>query len=164
MPANIQLKILSKLTPELYQDPDADSDSVPVLQPTNSTPFNFAEIVQQISQLGFAYCDGVFDLEFVRGVSQEVFELEMSPGKMALQWQEESMRGDRFVWLQPSVTASHERLTALLGTMNDWREQFNAIISGDLTYMKFMAAIYPGGGARYVRHSVCTCSSYPHHC
>lgn len=153
MPANVQLKVLSLVAPDLYKDPDNSEENVPI-HTANSTPFNVATILEEVSRIGFAFCDDVLDSSLISGVREEMSGLELKQGGMALQWKEESMRGDRFVWLRPGVVQGRPHLTTLLASMEQWRRQINDITSGELAEMKFMAAVYPGGGARYVRHSV----------
>jgi len=149
MPAAIQLKVLAHLNPEVY----IDNDDVPT-EPIQAIPFSWHAVFSELSARGVAVCDDVFSSEFVRAVALCMNDLELHPGKMGLHWQEESMRGDRYTWLTQKLVDSDPILAKLLAGMEDWRAFFNETVHLNLSHCKFMAACYPGNGARYVRHSV----------
>eukprot|EP00698_Gefionella_okellyi_P009886 TRINITY_DN2537_c0_g1_i2.p1 TRINITY_DN2537_c0_g1~~TRINITY_DN2537_c0_g1_i2.p1 ORF type:complete len:242 (-),score=45.48 TRINITY_DN2537_c0_g1_i2:56-781(-) len=152
MPTNIQLKILSNVVPELYRDPEAENvlEAIPIA-PLDR--FDFPSILSELSRVGIAVCDGVFSPELCSQVRAEIASLDLQPGRMGLKWQDDSFRGDHMKWLSKAVVEGKPMLSCVLQHMDSWREQINAIANSDLTRINFMAAVYPGNGARYVRHS-----------
>lgn len=153
MPASIQLKVLSQISPDLYNNPDTETEDVSVsIAPT--IPFSVVNVLKALDANGVAVCDGVFNYSFSKSVAAAMQDLELHPGKMGLHWHEESMRGDRFVWLTTEQVTADAALKTLLAQMELWRQEFNEKAGFQLSHCKFMAACYPGKGARYVRHSV----------
>jgi hypothetical protein len=154
MPAAVQLKVLSQLAPALYQDPDQKSTEQTECETLQPGPFDWDRIMHGLATEGVVVCEHGLGVELAQQTAAALMDLELQPAKMGLSWHEESLRGDKFVWLRPDIVLPESVLARTLATIESWRETFNARAGIHMNQSKFMAACYPGGGARYVRHSV----------
>jgi len=114
--------------------------------------------VQELHRVGFVSLHDIFPVELAQAVKQKACEMgrgdELKPAGMSRQagkWKDTTARGDLTLWLHPGE-AGHEAYEPLLDFFQRLREDLGRVIGLRRPRGEYQLALYPGGGAGYVRH------------
>ena len=111
--------------------------------------------IRALDSPGYFVCDGVLGPEAARAIHAEAHRIahtaQLHPAKISREAkQEQSLRNDLITWIQRE--SAGPVLIPLLDLFDSLRNQLNETAWLGLGRYDVQLALYPGGGARYVRH------------
>uniref|UniRef100_A0A7S2XCV6 Fe2OG dioxygenase domain-containing protein n=1 Tax=Lotharella oceanica TaxID=641309 RepID=A0A7S2XCV6_9EUKA len=166
LPPHLKLKILSSLGQQIDDvvSPNAPMEISEVIQLSKlqESKLNFftAEDLQNLQGKGYIVKEGLLQTkDKVRAVWDSILQLEkdgiLKPAGMQNsnhKWKQSGIRGDKMAFITSMEMKNTAALDEVSRAMDALKTELNESVDFQCSKVSIQAAVYPGGGSRYVKH------------